>query len=145
MNGGESSGRRTSVRVSIVGEEYSIRSDETAEHTRAVAEYVDAAIRRVMKSGAVVETQRAAILAMLQITDELFKTRQSSAELAAAMRSLGADVRRWLPPAKRVFDATAANAPHQDDHAHGPPGGDESNHDAQNRDAGPGSSMESRG
>lgn len=95
------SGKKTTVRVSIVGEEYSIRSDETPEHTRAVAEYVDQAIRRVVSTGAVVETQRAAILAMLQITDELFKARASSAELTSAMRALKADVRRWLPPAKR--------------------------------------------
>lgn len=93
--------KKTSVRVSIMGEEYSIRSDETPEHTRAVAEYVDQAIRRVVSSGAVVEIQRAAILAMLQITDELFKARSSSAELTSAMKSLKSDVRRWLPPAKR--------------------------------------------
>lgn len=93
--------KKTSVRVSIMGEEYSIRSDETPEHTRAVAEYVDQAIRRVVSSGAVVEIQRAAILAMLQITDELFKARASSAELTSAMKSLKSDVRRWLPPAKR--------------------------------------------
>lgn len=97
--------KKTSVRVSIMGEEYSIRSDETPEHTRAVAEYVDQAIRRVVSSGAVVEIQRAAILAMLQITDELFKARSSSAELTNAMKSLKSDVRRWLPPAKRG-DAT---------------------------------------
>ena len=95
------SSKKTSVRVSIMGEEYSIRSDETPEHTRAVAEYVDQAIRRVVSSGAVVEIQRAAILAMLQITDELFKARESSAELTSAMKSLKVDVRRWLPPAKR--------------------------------------------
>lgn len=97
--------KKTSVHVSIMGEEYSIRSDETPEHTRAVAEYVDQAIRRVVSSGAVVEIQRAAILAMLQITDELFKARASSAELTSAMKSLKSDVRRWLPPAKRG-DAT---------------------------------------
>lgn len=107
--GGATGGsKRTSVRISIVGEEYSIRSDETPEHTRAVAEYVDAAIRRVISSGGTVETHRAAILAMLQITDELFKARASSAELASGMRALSSDVRRWLPPAKRVPSADAA-------------------------------------
>lgn len=105
---GSGGGKRTSVRISIVGEEYSIRSDETPEHTRAVAEYVDAAIRRVITSGGTVETHRAAILAMLQITDELFKTRESTAELASGLRALSADVRRWLPPAKRVVSADVA-------------------------------------
>lgn len=94
-------GKKTSVRVSIVGEEYTIRSDASAEHTKAVAQYVDRAIRTVLNSGMVVESHKAAILAALQITDELFRMRDSQAELAAEMRELSQDVRRWLPPAKR--------------------------------------------
>ena len=93
--------KKSSVRVTIVGEEYTIRSDESPEHTRAVARYVDEIIRSLMNSGAVVESHKAAILAALQITDELFKARQSRAELATAMRALSADVRRMLPPSKR--------------------------------------------
>ena len=92
---------RSSVRVTIVGEEYAIRSGESPEHTRAVAQYVDQAIRRVMHSGSVVESRKAAILASLQITDELFKARQAREELAARIRALSDDIRRLLPPAKR--------------------------------------------
>jgi cell division protein ZapA len=95
------SDRRSVVRVTIVGEEYAIRSDASPEHTRAVAQYVDHAIRKVMNSANVVESHKAAILAALQITDELFKARTSEEQSAAAMRSLSEEVRRWLPPAKR--------------------------------------------
>ena len=94
-------GKKSSVRVSIVGEEYAIRSDASPEHTREVAQYVDRAIRTVMNSGMVVESHKAAILAALQITDELFRMRDSHAQLAEEMRALSLDVRRWLPPAKR--------------------------------------------
>ena len=94
-------GKKSSVRVSIVGEEYTIRSDASPEHTRAVAQYVDRTIRTVLNSGLVMESHKAAILAALQITDELFRLRDSQAELAEEMRALSADVRRWLPPAKR--------------------------------------------
>ena len=93
--------KKSSVRVTIVGEEYTIRSDESPEHTRAVARYVDDVIRSLMNSGAVVESHKAAILAALQITDELFKARQARAELATAMRDLSADIRRMVPPSKR--------------------------------------------
>lgn len=96
--------RRNVVRVSIVGEEYTIRSDATPEHTRAVAEYVDAAIKRVLHSGSVVETQKAAILAALQITDELFGEQTARRELDDEIRALSADVSRWIPPAKRPGD-----------------------------------------
>jgi cell division protein ZapA len=93
--------KTTSVKVNILGEEYAIRSDASADHTRAVAQYVDRTIRSVMNSGMVVESHKAAILAALQLTDELFRLRAAQSELAAEMRALAADVRRWLPPSKR--------------------------------------------
>lgn len=94
--------KKHSVRVNIVGEEYSIRSDAPPEHTRAVAAHVDLAIRTITNSGSiVVESHKAAILAALQITDELFRARESSAALVERVEALSAEVRRWLPPPKR--------------------------------------------
>ena len=93
--------KKTVVKVSIVGEEYTLRTDAPPEHTQAVAAYVDQAIRKILGGSNIVESHKAAILAALQITDELFKAREQSAELAASTRRLTADVRRWLPPAKR--------------------------------------------
>lgn len=90
------------VKVRIVGEEYSIRTDASPEHTRAVADHVDVTIRAIMEGGPLTETLKAAILAALQITDELFKERAASDELAAEMRQLANDVRPLLPPAKRT-------------------------------------------
>lgn len=90
-----------SVKVSILGEEYTIRSDVSPETTKAIAKYLDNAIREVMHSGKVLDTQRASILAALQITNELFEARAGAQEVAESMTALSADVRRWLPPAKR--------------------------------------------
>jgi cell division protein ZapA len=98
--------KRSSVKVTIVGQELTIRSDATPEHTREVAAYVDKAIRGIMNSGAVVESNRAAILAALQITDELFRARNAQRELNASMDALSSEVRRWLPPAKRTGSGT---------------------------------------
>ena len=97
-------GRRNVVRVRIVGEDYTIRSDATPDHTRAVADYVDEAIRQVMDSGSVVERHKAAILAALQITSELFAERAARDALDAGMTELCADVMRLLPPSKRTPD-----------------------------------------
>jgi cell division protein ZapA len=87
--------------VEILGESYSIRSDATAEHTKAVAEYLDQAIRQILTSGSVIATDRAAILAAMQITSELFQAREANDAVIAAMGELGDEVRRLLPPAKR--------------------------------------------
>ena len=92
---------KRSVRVSIVGEEYPIRTERSAEFTRAVAEYVDRTIRSVLDSGTVIETHKAAILAAMKITDELFHAREEGEALAGDMRALAAEIRRLLPPAKR--------------------------------------------
>lgn len=94
------SAKKNLVRVTILNEEYSIRSDASPDHTRAVAAYVDSAIRRVLETGSVVETNRAAILAALQIAGELFEARGST-EVTDRLRGLSAEVRRMLPPAKR--------------------------------------------
>ena len=96
--GGE---RRNSVRVSILGDDYVIRTEATAAHTKQVAEHVDRVIRQVLATGTVVETHKAAILAALQITDELFRARGDSERVSLAMQELSAEVKRWLPPGKR--------------------------------------------
>ena len=95
------SDRRSVVRVTIVGEEYTIRSEVSAERTRAVARHVDQAIKAVVNTGTVVETHKAAILAALQITDELFRERDAAADLTRRIGDLADEVRRLLPPAKR--------------------------------------------
>jgi cell division protein ZapA len=95
------SGKKTSLKVEILGESYAIRSEAPPEHTRAVAEHLDRAIRQILSGGAVIEVNRAAILAALQITSELFQAREANQAVTAAMQTLSADVRRLLPPAKR--------------------------------------------
>lgn len=97
-----------STRVRIVGEEYTIRSEVPPEVTKAIAEHVDATIRKVLENPAITDPGKAAILAAMSITDELFKERNRQAELAERMRSLSGELRRWLPPAKRSTSSADA-------------------------------------
>jgi cell division protein ZapA len=85
--------KRNSVRVTILNEDYNIRSDASVEHTRDVAQYVDRAIRQVMSSGMIVEPSKAAILAALQIAGELFEARDRADGLASSMRALTEELR----------------------------------------------------
>ena len=96
---------KRSVRVQIVGEEYAIRTERSPEVTRAVADYVDRTIRGILDGGSVIETQKAAILAAMKITDELFQVREQGTDLAESISALSAEVRRLLPPAKREITA----------------------------------------
>ncbi len=97
---------KTVVRVRIVGEEYTLRTEATTSHTEAVAEHVDRTIRAIISSGATVETHKAAILAALQITDELFRERAAADAITSDLRQLTADLRPLLPPAQRGDEAT---------------------------------------
>ena len=93
--------RKHSVKVEILGESYAIRTEAAPEHTRAVAEHLDMAIRQILSGGSVIEANRAAILAALQITSELFQAREAATSVTVAMQGLSEDVRRMLPPTKR--------------------------------------------
>jgi cell division protein ZapA len=93
--------RKHSVKVEILGESYAIRTEAAPEHTRAVAEHLDRSIRQILAGGSVIEANRAAILAALQITSELFQAREASASITSAMLGLSAEVARMLPPTKR--------------------------------------------
>jgi cell division protein ZapA len=88
--------KRNSVRVTILNEDYNIRSDTSTEQTRAVAQYVDRAIRQVMSSGMVVESSKAAILAALQIAGELFEARENATHLSRSIRTLSEETRSLL-------------------------------------------------
>jgi cell division protein ZapA len=92
---------KSAVRVIIGGEEFTVRSELPAEYTREVAAYLDAALKRVRDSLPMVESHKAAILAALSITDELFQARNGDREVADRLTAMADDLARLLPPAKR--------------------------------------------
>jgi cell division protein ZapA (FtsZ GTPase activity inhibitor) len=93
--------KKHTLRVSILNEEYAIRSDRPPEHAKAVAKYLDQAIRKVMNSGGVVETNKAVVLAALQMTAELFDAKAELESTEESIQSLSDYVRPLLPPSKR--------------------------------------------
>ena len=74
------------VRVTIFGEDYQIRTDLGEEYTRECARYVDDAIQEAHVGGHVAEPHKAAILAALKITDEMFRARAEAAGLSEKVR-----------------------------------------------------------
>jgi len=93
--------KKQSVKVTILNEEYAIRTDRPPEHAKEVAKYFDQAIRKVMSAGGVVESNRAVVLAGLQLTAELFDARASLESTEEAVKDLSDYVRPLLPPSKR--------------------------------------------
>jgi len=92
---------RHTVTVQIVGERHVLRSDAPPEYTRACAAHLDAVLR-ALPGFSGLDPHRAAILAALSITDELFRAREEvkllreelarrASELAEALESAAAE------------------------------------------------------
>ncbi len=94
--------KKNAVKVMIGGEEYTVRSDLSPEYTREVAGYVDQALKKVLAQGGLVETHKAAILAALDITNELFTAKRGEREVAARITALADDFSKMLPPGRRT-------------------------------------------
>jgi len=99
------------VRVTIGGEEFTVRSEHSPEYTAEVAAYVDEALSRVRDMVPMADSHKAAILAALSITDELFQARVGDRDAAVRLDALAEQVARLLPPAKRGRRAKVPVAP----------------------------------
>ena len=91
--------QRHTVAVEIGGERHVLRSDVPPERTRAVAAHVDETIRS-LPSCPTLEPYRAAILASLSITDELFRAREEIERLKAEIDARTAEIAEILEEAE---------------------------------------------
>ncbi len=64
--------------VEILGREYRIRSADDEAYVREVARYVDAKLREVSQGSTLPPSDRVAILAAMNIADELFQARRAA-------------------------------------------------------------------
>jgi cell division protein ZapA (FtsZ GTPase activity inhibitor) len=102
---------RHSVRITLGGTELTVSSEHPPEYTRDVAAYFDDALARIRGSVPSVDAHKAALLAGLAITDELFQARRGDGDQAARLAGLTERLARLLPPAKRGGRAVGAELP----------------------------------
>lgn len=91
--------QRHTVAVEIAGERHVLRSDVPPERTRAIAAHVDEIIRS-LPAFPTLERDRAAILASLSITDELFRAREELEQLRAEVEARTAEIAEMLEDAE---------------------------------------------
>jgi cell division protein ZapA len=66
------------VKISIFGQEYSVKAPADPEYIKKIAEFLDGKMREVQSGFSTTQSStRIAILAGMNITDELFNARQS--------------------------------------------------------------------
>ena len=69
------------VEVQILGQNYALRGEADAEYLKSIAIYVDNKLRNSYAKMPGMPTVKAAIMAALTITDELFKLRAENDQL----------------------------------------------------------------
>lgn len=71
---------KTATTVEILGREYRIRGNADGEYIQQVARFVDERLREVTRGAAGQSADRVAVLAAMNIADELFQLRRATAE-----------------------------------------------------------------
>ena len=84
------------VDVEIFGKVYTVRGEKDPEYVRRVAEFVDREMREIAQVTDTVSTSRIAILASLNIADELMTMLEESEELKARMRKMTQHIEEML-------------------------------------------------
>jgi len=68
------------VNISIMGREFAVACpDEEQENLLAAARYLDSNMKEIQKTGKIIGTERCAIMAALNITNDLLKLQRSTA------------------------------------------------------------------
>ncbi len=64
-----------SVEIQILGQSYSIRTDEDEKYIKSLARYIDEKLKEIYSVAPNINQSRALVMAAFGITDELFKHR----------------------------------------------------------------------
>ncbi len=88
---------RRPVEVEIMGQAFSVTSDDAEEHVRRVAEYVDDKMREITAGGRVVSSHAAAVLAALNIASEYQKLQERIAQFEETIDRLTARLAAQRP------------------------------------------------
>ena len=74
------------TKVQIFGQSYTIQGELDEEYVQKLAAYVDEKMRAIASLTSTVDTQKAAILAALAISDELHSLRKEQGEEAVRLK-----------------------------------------------------------
>ena len=91
---------KRSVKVSVANQQFTLKTDATSRYVKNLAAYVDDKLAEAKRSGRGATTQSLALLAAMNIADELFELQENHA-------SLKREVRERSQRIMKVLDAAA--------------------------------------
>ena len=100
----EAKGDKNVVQVTIFGHPYVIRGEADQAYILEVAAFVDRRMREITEKLPVASLSKVAILASLNIADELFKERASREQQGAVMQDRASTLARLAARLDEVID-----------------------------------------
>jgi cell division protein ZapA len=98
------------VHVEIFGQTYAVRGGADPGQVQKLAAFVDAQMQDVSRSSGAVDSVRVAVLAALNIADELFQARgQTGEEAKKALNRAAAEVGARIEAMTRELDSVLAD------------------------------------
>lgn len=87
------------VHIDIQGQRYAIRSELDPKYVNDIAAFVDQKMERVGRELSTADSARLAVMAALNIADELFRARQDTGGAATRLLARAADIERLVDAA----------------------------------------------
>lgn len=91
--------------VQIFGQTYRLKSDEDADRVRRIAEMVDQKMSRIADRGSSADNYRIAVLAALELADELHTLQESHAQLRDRVESRSSSLAALLDEVNEQEDS----------------------------------------
>ena len=85
-----------STRIEIFDQSYAIRGEDNDEYIKGLAAYVDRKMREIADACKTVDGQKVAVLAALNIADELFQERENTRKLDSLIYDKSTQCSRML-------------------------------------------------
>jgi cell division protein ZapA len=79
-------GRERTVKIEIYDQIYNVNAEENEEYLKELAAYVDQKMRDVAQATRTVDSVKVAVLAALNVADELFTARQRQEKIEGPLR-----------------------------------------------------------
>ena len=119
------SGANPTLKVEIFGQLYNIRAAEDGEYLKFLADFVDQRMREIARTSTTADSVKVAVLAALNIADELHRVRNQSEQADADLATRSAQFAQLLdgllkplnaaemvePPPPKVAAGSSAVAP----------------------------------
>jgi cell division protein ZapA len=74
------------VKIDIYDQSYNVNADQNEEYVQQLAAYVDGKMRAVAEAARTVDSLKVAVLAALNIADEMFTLRERQREIEGPIR-----------------------------------------------------------